>query len=69
MTDETTKKTPISQDTPLLALMRNQLLDAKRLLEKAKDEVDHGENDPVDVSFLVGAAFGHVMTALKISEE
>lgn len=54
--------------TPLLALVRDKLLDAKRLLEKAKDEVDHGENDSIRISILIGMTFDEVMAALTLSE-
>ena len=59
----------IKPDTSIVASIRGKLLDAKRVLEKAKDEVDHGENDPLRVSLLIEMALNDVMAALKASQD
>jgi hypothetical protein len=46
-------------------IIRDKLLDAKRLLEKAKSEVDHGDNDEIEVSILIGDALDLVLAALS----
>jgi phage protein U len=46
--------------------MLDALLDAKRYLEKAQNEVDHGDNDVEKVSCYVNAALASIMKGLTM---
>jgi hypothetical protein len=49
-------------------IIRDNLLAAKRHLEKAQSEVDHRANEPISVSIRIGTALDNVMAALKATD-
>lgn len=65
-TGETVETTDADGFTLWLAKqdMRDALLDAKRYLEKAQSEVDHGDNDVEKVSSYVNEALASVVKGL-----
>ena len=50
---------------PNLEFIRDRLIDIKRRLEKARDEVDRGDNEPIVVSELLASGLDDIMAAVR----